>query len=191
MDYGLRICSNSEVLGSPGKSWEVLLIIYRGLRTRSVEHLQAIHSILCCAFTITTHISVISTKPDTMESLKTLREAPALASLIKGDETTISRALESSLSTITHTNGMVILDEYFPKSAIDLRPLNRVVPDKVPTSIADTVCRDSPFVPLIQSHALEALTVPTSVSLNAVSLKALGILERTCFARRLVLNDVV
>jgi hypothetical protein len=38
------------------------LIIYRGLRTHSVEHLQAIHSILCCAFTITTHISVILTE---------------------------------------------------------------------------------------------------------------------------------
>jgi hypothetical protein len=35
------------------------------------------------------------------------------------------------------------------------------------------------------------LTVPTSVGPNAVSLKALGILERTSFARQLVLDDAV
>jgi hypothetical protein len=88
-------------------------------------------------------------EPDIMESLETSGEAPALASPIKGDETTISGALESGLTTITHTDGMAILDEYFPKSAIDLRPLNRAVPDEVLTSIANTVCRDSPLVPLI------------------------------------------
>jgi hypothetical protein len=77
---------------------------------------------------------------DTIESLKTSREAPALASLIEGDETTISKALESDLPTITHTNGIAILDKYFPRSTTDLRPLNSAVPDEVPTSIANTVC---------------------------------------------------
>jgi len=87
--------------------------------------------------------------PNTMKSLETLGEAPALASPIKGDETTISGALESDLPTISHTDGMAILDEYFPKSATDSRPLNSAVLDEVPTSVADAVCRDSPLVPLI------------------------------------------
>lgn len=115
--------------------------------------------------------------PNTMKSLETLGEAPALASPIKGDETTISGALESDLPTISHTDGMAILDEYFPKSATDSRPLNSAVLDEVPTSVADAVCRDSPLVPLIQSHALEALTAPLSAGSNAVSSKALGILD--------------
>jgi hypothetical protein len=77
--------------------------------------------------------------PNTIKSLKTLREAPALASLIKGNETTISRVLESNLPTISYTNRMAILDKYFLKSTTNLRPLNSVVLDKVPTSIVDTV----------------------------------------------------
>lgn len=115
--------------------------------------------------------------PDTMKSLETSGEAPALASPIRGDETTSSRSHESDLPTISHTDGIAILDEYFPKSATDSRPLNSVVLDEVPTSVANAVCRDSPLVPLIQSHAPEALTAPPSAGSNAVSSKALGILD--------------
>jgi hypothetical protein len=77
--------------------------------------------------------------PDTIKSLKTLREAPALASLIKGNEITISRVLESDLPTISHTDGMAILDKYFLKSATNSRPLNSAVLDEVLTSIANAV----------------------------------------------------
>lgn len=115
--------------------------------------------------------------PDTIKSLETSGEAPALASLIKGDETTIRRSLSSDLPTISHTNRIAILDKYFLKSTTDSRPLNSAVLDEVPTSVANAVCRDSPLVPLIQSYALEALTVLLSASSNAVSSKALGILD--------------
>jgi hypothetical protein len=77
---------------------------------------------------------------NTIKPLKTLREAPTLASLIKGNETTISRVLKSDLLTITHTNRMAILNKYFLKSATNLRPLNSVVLNEVLTSIANTVC---------------------------------------------------
>jgi hypothetical protein len=129
-------------------------------------------------------------EPNTMEPLETLREGTrqegtvevmarsAVASPTEGDEATIGGALESDLPTITHADGMAILNEYFPKSAIDSRPLNgAVAPDELPTSIADTVCRDSPLVPLIQSNTPEALTVPPSASPNAVSSEASGILD--------------
>ncbi len=92
-----------------------------------------------------------------MNSLELLGEAPTIASLVDGDETHVDIAAKRDLPTITHTDGMVIVDEYFPKSAADSRPLNGVVLDEVPTSVADTLCQDSPF-PLIQSYSPEALT---------------------------------
>jgi hypothetical protein len=94
----------------------------------------------------------------------------AIASLIDGDETTIGGVLEGDLSIITHADGMAILDEYFPKS------VGAAAPDGLTTSIADAACRDSPFVPLIQSHALEA-TALSSAGPNAFSLEASGILD--------------
>jgi len=124
-------------------------------------------------------------KPYIMEPLDTLREAicregpnevivrSTLASLIEVNETTISRIVESDLPIISYTNGIAILDEYFPKSAIDLRPLNSVVTlNELLTSIANT-CRNTPLIPLIPSFAPEAL----STSSDTVSLKALGILD--------------
>ncbi|KAE8440508.1 hypothetical protein EG329_007405 [Mollisiaceae sp. DMI_Dod_QoI] len=103
--------------------------------------------------------------PGTMNPLETLGEAPSIASLVDGDETHVDSAAERDLPTITHTDGMVILDEYFPKSATDSRPLNSAVLDEMPTSVADALCQDSPL-PLIQSYSPEALTLPPSTGSN-------------------------
>jgi hypothetical protein len=60
---------------------------------------------------------------------------PVLVSPI--DETTVGGTVDSDLPTITHADGMAILDEYFPKSAIDSRLLNSAVaPDELPTLVA-------------------------------------------------------
>ncbi|KAH8650269.1 hypothetical protein BGZ60DRAFT_421646 [Tricladium varicosporioides] len=114
--------------------------------------------------------------PRTMKSLKTLGEAPAIASLIDGDETHVDSAAERDLPTITHTDGMALLDEYFPKSATDSRPLNGVVPDEMPTSVADTPCQDSPL-PLIQSYSPETLTLPPSAGTNDAPFEASDIVD--------------
>lgn len=129
-------------------------------------------------------------KPNTIKPLETLRKGiyqestveviarSAVASLTEGNKATISRVLESNLPTITYTDRIAILDKYFPKSAIDSRPLNSIVaPDKLPTSIADTICRNSLLVFLIQFNTPEALTVLPSTSLNTVFLEVLNTLD--------------
>ena len=50
-----------------------------------------------------------------------------VATIIEDDETTIDRAVEGSLPLITHADRITILDEYFPKSAIDSSPHTPVV----------------------------------------------------------------
>lgn len=57
--------------------------------------------------------------PSTTMSLEILGEAPAIASLIDGDETHVDSAAERDLPKITHTDEMVIVNKYFPKSATD------------------------------------------------------------------------
>lgn len=71
-----------------------------------------------------------------MEPLETSRDAilqentdevmtrSALVSPIEIDEITVGGIVESDLPTMTHAGGIAILDEYFPKSAINSRPLN-------------------------------------------------------------------
>ncbi|KAN0117099.1 hypothetical protein V8E51_003076 [Hyaloscypha variabilis] len=114
-------------------------------------------------------------KPNTMGLLETSRDAlhrehtdgvmansePSLV-----DEATVGRPVDSDLPTITHADGMAILDEYFPISAIDSRPLNgAVAPGELSTSIADTACRNFPLVPSIPSLAPENLnTTPDLIS---------------------------
>jgi hypothetical protein len=67
------------------------------------------------------------------------------------NETTISRPGDSDLPTITHADGMALLDEYFPISAVDSRPLHgAVAPDELSTSTTDTPCR-FPLIPSIPS----------------------------------------
>ena len=46
---------------------------------------------------------------------------------MEDDETTISGAVEGSLPSITHANRIIILDEYFPRSTINLSPYTPVV----------------------------------------------------------------
>ena len=55
--------------------------------------------------------------------------------------------MEADLSTITHADGVTILDEYFPNSAIDA----------------------SPLPPLIRSHTPEALTAPQELACDILS----------------------
>jgi len=123
-------------------------------------------------------------KPNTMEPLKTSRDVPhredtdgvmARSALVSPvDKTTVGGIVESYLPTITHTDGIAILDEYFPQSAIDSRPLNgAVAPDELPTFIADTTCRNSPLVSSIPSLAPGAL----GGSPDTVSSKAPDILD--------------
>lgn len=71
------------------------------------------------------------------------------------DETTVGRAVEGNLPSITHADGITIVDEYFPKSAID----------------------SSPLPPVVRSHAPEALTAPPSAGANAVSTEVAGSLD--------------
>ena len=96
----------------------------------------------------------------------------ALVSPIAVDETTVGGAVETDLPTITHADGMAILDEYFPISAIDSRPLNSAVaPDELSTSTTDTACRNFPLVPSILSLAPEeSNTSPDIVSSESSSL---------------------
>jgi hypothetical protein len=101
-------------------------------------------------------------KPNTIKLLKTSRDALhqedtdaviARSALINLDnKTTVSRQVDSNLFTITHANRIVILDKYFPKSAINSRPVDSVVaPDELLTFTADIGCQNSPFIPLIPS----------------------------------------
>jgi hypothetical protein len=76
---------------------------------------------------------------------------PVVITLIEGNKTTISKAIKGGFCIITYANEITILDEYFPKSPVELRPLNSVI------------ARD------------ELLT--SLVNLNAVSLEAIGILD--------------
>jgi hypothetical protein len=63
--------------------------------------------------------------------------------------------VEGSLPSITHANGITILDEYFPKSAIN----------------------SSPYTPVVWPYAPKALTAPLSASPNAVSIEVAGSLN--------------
>jgi hypothetical protein len=115
-------------------------------------------------------------KPNTMELLETSRDAPyrentdgimARSALVSPvDETAVGRPVDSDLPMITHADGIAILDEYFPKSTIESRPLKgAVAPDELSTSTADITCRDFPLVPLTPSLAPEELdTSPDIVS---------------------------
>jgi len=114
--------------------------------------------------------------PGTMESLETLGEVPALASLIDSEETYINSMVDRDPPTITYTDRIAILDKYFPKSATDSRPLNSEVLDEMPTSVANTLYQDS-HLPLIQPYSLEALTLPPSTSTNNAPSKVLDILD--------------
>jgi hypothetical protein len=78
-----------------------------------------------------------------------------VATIMEDDETTIGGAVEGSLPSITHANGITILDEYFPKSAID----------------------SSPYTPVVWPHAPKALTAPPSAGPNAVSTEVAGSLD--------------
>jgi hypothetical protein len=82
------------------------------------------------------------------------------------DKATVGGPIDSDLPTITHANGMAILDKYFPKSAINSRPVDgAVAPGELSTSIADIGCQNSPFVPSILSLAPEEInTGPDMVS---------------------------
>jgi hypothetical protein len=113
-------------------------------------------------------------KPNTMELLETSRDAPhqentnaimARSALVSPvDKTAAGRPVDSDLPTITHTNGMAILDKYFPKPAIDSRPLNSAVaPNQLPTSIANPAYRDSPLIPSIPSLAPKDLSTSPDI----------------------------
>ena len=106
-------------------------------------------------------------EPNTLEPLGTSREATGrqgtnevmvrsgVATIIEDDETTVGGAVEEGLSSITHADGITILDKYFPKSAID----------------------SSPYTPVVWSHAPEALIVLPSAGLNAVFIKVASSLD--------------
>jgi hypothetical protein len=106
-------------------------------------------------------------EPNTMEPLETSREDTGrqgtdevmvrseVATTMEDDETTVGGAVEESLPSITHADGITILDEYFPKSAID----------------------SSPYTPVVWPHAPEALTAPPSAGPNAVSTEVAGSLD--------------
>jgi hypothetical protein len=68
---------------------------------------------------------------------------------------TVGGAVEGSLPLITYADGITILDEYFPKSAID----------------------SSPYTPVVWPYAPKALTAPLSAGLNAVSIEVVGSLN--------------
>ncbi|KAH8759537.1 hypothetical protein F5882DRAFT_384523 [Hyaloscypha sp. PMI_1271] len=128
------------------------------------------------------------------------------------DETTVDRPVDSDLPTITHADGIAILDEYFPISAIDSRPLNgAVAPDELSTPTADT----SPDIVFSESSSIPNphqatggfdLSTPNTGSPQSVSscgdspsypssetngtdIGLLDIATHTPFARRLVLDD--
>jgi hypothetical protein len=64
-----------------------------------------------------------------------------IASLTGDDKTKVDGGLESNIPIITHAIGMVILDKYFPNSAVDLRTLNGAdAPDKLATPLPSIVC---------------------------------------------------
>jgi hypothetical protein len=73
----------------------------------------------------------------------------AVITIIEVNETAVG------IPTITHTNKVAILDEYFPKSPINSRPLP----------------------PLVRSYTPEALVVLPSISPNTISLEAAGVLN--------------
>ena len=78
-----------------------------------------------------------------------------VATTMEDDETTVGGAVEGNLPSITHADGITILDEYFPKSAID----------------------SSPLTPVVWPHAPEPLTAPPSAGSNAVSTEVAGNLD--------------
>jgi hypothetical protein len=100
------------------------------------------------------------TDPSTMEPRETSREdthgqgtneamaRSAVVTTMEVDETAVG------VPTITHADGVAILDEYFPKS-IDSRPLP----------------------PLVRSHAPEDLAAPPSAGPTAVSSEAADVLD--------------
>ena len=106
-------------------------------------------------------------EPNTMEPLGTSREDTGrqgtdevmvrsrVATTMEDDETTVGGAVEGNLPSITHADGITILDEYFPKSAID----------------------SSPLTPVVWPHAPEPLTAPPSAGSNAVSTEVAGNLD--------------
>jgi hypothetical protein len=112
--------------------------------------------------TLESNKSVI-VKPYTIEPLETSGEGihrqgtdevvtrPVVVTPIEGNKTTIGKAVEGGFRIITYANGITILDEHFPKSPVESRPLNSAVAhDELPTSTANP---------------------------NAVSLEAAGILD--------------
>jgi hypothetical protein len=119
-----------------------------------------------------------ASEPDTMEPQDTSRDVPyredtsddmarfALVSPIAVDETTVGGVVETDLPAITYADGMAILDEYFPISAVDSRPLNcAVAPDELSMSTTDTACRNFPLVPSILSFTPEE----SNTSLDIIS----------------------
>ena len=88
--------------------------------------------------TLESNESVI-VKPHIIEPLETLGEGihrqgtnevvtrPVVVTSIEGNETTIGKAVEGVFHIITHADGITILDEHFPKSPVESRPLNSAV----------------------------------------------------------------
>jgi hypothetical protein len=68
---------------------------------------------------------------------------------------TVGGAVEGSLPLITYADGITILDEYFPKSAID----------------------SSPYTPVVWPYAPKALTAPLSASLNTIFIEVIDNLD--------------
>ncbi|KAN0101933.1 hypothetical protein V8E51_012443 [Hyaloscypha variabilis] len=121
------------------------------------------------------------TKPYTMEPLENVDvphredadEIMARSALISPvHETTVGGTVDCDLPVITHADGMVILDEYFPTSAVDLRTLNGVVaPDELSTSTTDTAYRNFPLIPSIPSFPpKESNSSPDIISSESSSL---------------------
>jgi hypothetical protein len=52
---------------------------------------------------------------------------PVVITLIKGNKTTIGKAVKGGFRIITYADRMTILDKHFPKSPVESRPLNSVV----------------------------------------------------------------
>jgi hypothetical protein len=137
---------------------------------------------------------------------------PVVVTPIEGNETTIGKAVEGGFRIITHADGMTILDEHFPKSPVESRPLNSAVAyDELPTSTANPNAVSSEAAGILDpgqairgfemskstsdTGSLESLSLGTDLTSNLSSETDVAVInlpdavKHSTFTKRLILDD--
>jgi hypothetical protein len=137
---------------------------------------------------------------------------PVVVTLIKGNKTTINKAVKGGFRIITYANKITILNKHFPKSSVKSRPLNSVVAyNELPTSTANlnTVSSKAAgildpgqaikgfemFKLIFNTRSLKSLSLGTDLTsnlsskTNVIVINLLDAVKHNTFTKRSILNN--